>query len=43
MLIHSHMEELKEYTNDFLYENYRSEKLIAMGVNQDSSVFMEIK
>lgn len=37
------MEELKEYTNDFLYENYRSEKLIAMGVNQDSSVFMEIK
>ncbi|KAG7562606.1 hypothetical protein FFLO_01979 [Filobasidium floriforme] len=42
MLIHTHMEELREHTNDVLYEGYRSEKLIAMGVNQDSSVFKEI-
>jgi len=43
MLIHTHMEELREHTNDVLYEGYRSEKLIAMGVNQDASVFKEIK
>lgn len=43
MLIHTHMGELREHTNDVLYEGYRSEKLIAMGVNQDASVFKEIK
>jgi septin 7 len=36
------MEELKEYTNNFLYENYRSEKLSAMGIQQDPTVFKEV-
>jgi len=31
MLIRTHMEELREYTNEVLYENYRSNKLIASG------------
>lgn len=43
MLIRTHMEELKENTNNFLYENHRSKKLMSMGVNQDQSVFKEIK
>ncbi|CAJ0754785.1 20300_t:CDS:1, partial [Entrophospora sp. SA101] len=38
----THMEELKEYTNDVLYENYRSEKLVSTGVQQDQSVFKEV-
>ncbi|CAG8451050.1 12394_t:CDS:10 [Ambispora gerdemannii] len=42
MLIRTHMEELKEYTNDVLYENYRSEKLVSMGVQQDQTVFKEV-
>ncbi|SAM84443.1 probable cell division control protein CDC3 [Ustilago bromivora] len=42
MLIHTHMEELKEHTNNVLYEKYRSEKLAAMGVTQDQSVFKEV-
>ncbi|CAO3640576.1 unnamed protein product [Cunninghamella blakesleeana] len=42
MLIRTHMEELKEYTNDVLYENYRTEKLHAMGIQQDPSVFKEV-
>ncbi|RUS25686.1 Septin-domain-containing protein [Jimgerdemannia flammicorona] len=42
MLIRTHMEELKEYTNDVLYENYRTEKLMAMGIQQDPSVFKEV-
>lgn len=42
MLIRTHMEELKENTNNVLYENYRSEKLTQMGVQQDSSVFKEV-
>lgn len=42
MLIRTHMEELKENTNNVLYENYRSEKLVGMGVNQDPSVFKEV-
>ncbi|TIC37040.1 hypothetical protein E3Q08_00068 [Wallemia mellicola] len=41
MIIRTHMEELKESTN-VLYENYRSEKLLAMGVQQDASVFKEV-
>merc|ERR1711981_279260 len=36
------MEELKENTNNVLYEDYRSEKLTAMGVQQDASVFKEV-
>jgi septin 7 len=42
MLIRTHMEELKEHTNNVLYENYRSDKLTAMGVAQDPSVFKEV-
>ena len=42
MLIRTHMEELKEHTNNFLYENYRSDKLSTMGVAQDPSVFKEV-
>ncbi|KAI9282748.1 Septin-domain-containing protein [Sporodiniella umbellata] len=42
MLIRTHMEELKEYTNDVIYENYRSEKLSSLGISQDTSVFKEI-
>lgn len=43
MLIRTHMEELKEHTNKTLYENYRSDKLLGMGVAQDHSVFKEVK
>jgi len=32
MLIRTHMEELKEYTNEVLYEKYRSQKLISSEV-----------
>lgn len=42
MLVRTYMEELREQTNLVLYENYRSEKLLAMGVTQDISVFKEI-
>ncbi|CAE6432507.1 unnamed protein product [Rhizoctonia solani] len=42
MLIRTYMEELREHTNLVLYENYRSDKLLAMGVTQDHSVFKEI-
>ncbi|CEH17779.1 probable cell division control protein cdc3 [Ceraceosorus bombacis] len=42
MLIRSHMEELKEHTHTTLYEKYRSEKLVGMGVTQDHSVFKEV-
>ncbi|KAM0751589.1 putative cell division control protein CDC3 [Meredithblackwellia eburnea MCA 4105] len=42
MLIRTHMEELKEHTNLSLYEKYRSEKLLGMGVTQDHSVFKEV-
>jgi septin 7 len=31
MLIRTHMEELKEFTNEVLYENYRTAKLAAGG------------
>lgn len=43
MLVRTHMEELKEHTQTVLYERYRSEKLMSMGVTQDHSVFKEIK
>jgi septin 7 len=42
MLVRTYMEELREYTNDILYENWRTEKLLSMGVAQDSTVFKEI-
>ncbi|KAL1974602.1 hypothetical protein VTN31DRAFT_4806 [Thermomyces dupontii] len=42
-LLHSHLADLKEITHDFLYENYRTEKLSrsvdgGVGANQDSSM-----
>jgi septin 7 len=43
MLVRTYMEELREHTNGVLYENYRTEKLLGMGVTQDTSVFKEIK
>ncbi|KAL4241713.1 TRAFAC class TrmE-Era-EngA-EngB-Septin-like GTPase superfamily protein [Abortiporus biennis] len=42
MLVRTYMEELREYTNCVLYENWRTEKLLSMGVVQDSSVFKEV-
>jgi septin 7 len=42
MLVRTNMEELREHTNAVLYENWRSDKLLGMGVAQDSSVFKEI-
>ncbi|KAJ8482916.1 hypothetical protein ONZ51_g5051 [Trametes cubensis] len=42
MLVRTYMEELREYTNDVLYENWRTEKLLSMGVVQDSTVFKEV-
>jgi len=42
MLIRTHMEELKEYTDTILYENYRTHKLESMGYTQDNSVFKEV-
>jgi len=42
MLIRTNMEELREHTNNLLYENWRSDKLSGMGVVQDHSVFKEI-
>ena len=43
MLVRTYMEELREYTNGVLYENWRTEKLLSMGVVQDSTVFKEVK
>jgi cell division control protein 11 len=41
-LLHSHLADLKEITHDFLYENYRTEKLSksvdGASANQDSSM-----
>ncbi|CED85121.1 cell division control gtp binding protein [Phaffia rhodozyma] len=42
MLIRTHMEDLRERTNLVLYERYRTEKLLGMGVAQDPTVFKEI-
>lgn len=41
LLIRNNLEELKETTAEVLYENYRSEKLIKMGIEQDNTVFKE--
>lgn len=41
LLIRNFMEELKDITSKKLYENYRSKKLIKMGILQDDSVFKE--
>lgn len=42
LLIRSHLEELREKTANILYENYRTEKLSALGIQQDYSVFREV-
>ena len=41
LLIKQYLEELHERTNNVLYEHYRSEKLINLGIKQDNSVFKE--
>ncbi len=41
LLIRDYLEELRETTAKKLYENYRTEKLRLMGIEQDSSVFKE--
>lgn len=41
LLIRQYMEELCEKTNKIHYENYRSQKLIKLGIKQDNSVFKE--
>ncbi|KAJ6549460.1 putative cell division control protein CDC3 [Mycena sp. CBHHK59/15] len=42
MLVRTNMEELREHTADVLYENWRTQKLLGMGVTQDPMVFEEI-
>lgn len=41
LLIRNFMEELKERTDKVLYENYRTEKLVKLGIQQDDTVFRE--
>lgn len=41
LLIRNFMEELKDTTSKVIYERYRTEKLIRMGVEQDDDVFKE--
>lgn len=41
LLIRQYLEELRERTDHVLYENYRSNKLINLGIKQDNSVFKE--
>ncbi|KAF8207026.1 Septin-domain-containing protein [Mycena galopus ATCC 62051] len=41
LLVRTNMEELREYTNDVLFEAWRTERLLAMGFTQDPSVFQE--
>lgn len=41
LLIRNNLEELKETTSEKLYENYRTEKLTKMGIEQDNTVFKE--
>jgi septin 7 len=43
MLVRTYMEELREHTNNVLYEQWRSDKMLALGIAQDSSVFKEVK
>ena len=38
-LLHSHLADLKEITHDFLYENYRTEKL-SKGVGEGAPVYV---
>ncbi|GME90853.1 unnamed protein product [Ambrosiozyma monospora] len=41
LVIRNFLEELKENTSNVLYENYRTQKLIKMGIKQDDTVFRE--
>ncbi|KAK7032759.1 Septin-type G domain-containing protein [Favolaschia claudopus] len=41
MLVRTNLEDLREYTNEVLFERWRTEKLLAMGYTQDASVFAE--
>lgn len=41
LLIRNFMEELRENTSKILYENYRTEKLVKLGIEQDDTVFRE--
>lgn len=41
LLIRNFMEQLKETTSKNLYENYRTQKLLGMGIVQDDTVFKE--
>lgn len=41
LLIRNNLEELKDTTSEVLYENYRTQKLLHMGIEQDNSVFKE--
>jgi len=43
MLIRTHMEELKEHTNNALYENYRSDKLTQTPVYSEKSTQLPSK
>lgn len=42
LLIRTYLEELRERTANLLYENYRTEKLSSLGIQQDHSVFREV-
>lgn len=42
LLIRNHLEELRERTANVLYENYRTEKLLELGIQQDQTVFREV-
>lgn len=41
LIIKQFMEELKEKTSKVLYEEYRSQKLIHLGIKQDNTIFKE--
>lgn len=41
LLIRNNLEELKDATSEVLYENYRTQKLLSMGIEQDNTVFKE--
>lgn len=42
ILVCTHLEELCDKTANILYENYRRDKLIELGIVQDSTVFREV-
>ncbi|KAF7375272.1 Septin-type G domain-containing protein [Mycena sanguinolenta] len=42
LLVRTNMEELREHTNNVLFEAWRTERLLAMGFTQDPSVFQEV-